>query len=152
MTITVYSLCATEFFIRYFKKRPVRLDTIDATRGTFDPYLKYMSLALAFNTTCLFIRYVRICYYDSSDHLQSNAFIRAVYRTIELSDGWTGRIIGTQVYFSASFFPLPLTCINVGYLDVLDGAMIVLAIYTLNFAHPGVLLARKPLLKSSSNA
>jgi len=38
------------------------------------------------------------------------------------------------------------------YSDVLDGAMIVLAIYTLNFAHPGVLLARKPLLKSSSNA
>lgn len=152
MTITVYSLCATEFFIRYFKKRPVRLDTGDVTRGTFDCYLKYMSLALAFNTTCLFIRYVRICYYDSSDHSQSNAFLRAVYRTIELSDGWTGRIIGTQLYFSAPCFPHPLTCIDVGYLDVLDGAMIVLAIYTLNFAHPGVLLAGKPLLKSSSDA
>lgn len=117
LTITVYTLCATEFFIRYFKKRPVRLDTGDVTHGTFDRYLKHMSLALVFNTTCL--------------------FIRAVYRTIELSDGWTGRIIGTQVYF-----------------NVLDGAMIVLAIYTLNFAHPGVLLAQagKPLMKSSSNA
>jgi hypothetical protein len=60
VTITVYSLCATEFFIRYFKKRPVRLDTGDVMRGTFDRYLKYMSLALAFNTTCLFIRYVRM--------------------------------------------------------------------------------------------
>ncbi len=28
--------------------------------------------------------------------------IRSIYRTIELSDGWTGRIISTQVYFSES--------------------------------------------------
>ena len=111
MTIILYSLCAAEFFIRYFKKRPVRLYTGDVTRGIFDRYLKCMSLALAFNTTCLFIRYVRICYYDSSDH-QSHAFLRAVYRTIELSDGWTGRIIATQVYFSASFFPLPFPSFN----------------------------------------
>lgn len=26
--------------------------------------------------------------------------IRTIYRTIELADGWTGRIIHTQVYFS----------------------------------------------------
>jgi len=50
-------------------------------------------------------------------------FIRAVYRTAELSNGWTGRIIHTQVYF-----------------NVLDGAMIVLAMYTLNIIHPGFLL------------
>jgi hypothetical protein len=47
---------------------------------------------LMFNTTCLFI-----C---------------AVYRVIELSDGWSGRIIHTQVYFSAFilciFFSLDL--------------------------------------------
>jgi hypothetical protein len=30
------------------------------------------------------------------------------------------------------------------FLDVLDGAMIVLAIYTMNFAHPGVLLHHSP--------
>ncbi|KIJ91270.1 hypothetical protein K443DRAFT_686178 [Laccaria amethystina LaAM-08-1] len=112
VTITVYSACATEFYIRYFKRRPIRLDSGDATHGLFDGRIKVMSLALAFNTTCL--------------------FIRAVYRTIELSDGWTGRIIGTQVYF-----------------NVLDGAMIVLAIYTLNFVHPGVFLAAKPALKTS---
>jgi len=51
-------------------------------------------------------------------------FIRAVYRTIELADGWNGRIISTQVYF-----------------NVLDGAMVTLAMYTLNLAHPGVLLS-----------
>jgi hypothetical protein len=26
--------------------------------------------------------------------------LRSIYRTIELSDGWNGRIIHTQVYFS----------------------------------------------------
>lgn len=50
-------------------------------------------------------------------------FIRSVYRMIELADGWVGRIITTQVYF-----------------NVLDGGMIVLAMFTLNFFHPAVLL------------
>ncbi|KAH9039416.1 RTA1-like protein [Lactarius hengduanensis] len=49
--------------------------------------------------------------------------IRSIYRTIELSDGWTGTIISTQWLFNA-----------------FDGAMIVLATFTLNFLHPGVLL------------
>ncbi|KAH9478584.1 hypothetical protein JR316_0009041 [Psilocybe cubensis] len=50
-------------------------------------------------------------------------FIRSIYRIAELADGWDGRIIQTQVYF-----------------NVLDGAMIILAIYTLNIFHPGRLL------------
>ena len=50
-------------------------------------------------------------------------FIRSIYRTIELADGWTGRIITTQVYF-----------------NVLDGAPIVFAMVTLNVFHPGWLL------------
>ncbi|KAJ7065696.1 RTA1-domain-containing protein [Mycena amicta] len=50
-------------------------------------------------------------------------FIRSVYRIIELAGGWNGRIIHTQVYF-----------------DVLDGGMIVLAIFTWNFVHPGMFL------------
>lgn len=32
--------------------------------------------------------------------LNASLATRAVYRTIELTDGWTGRIIHTQVYFS----------------------------------------------------
>ncbi|KAK0431977.1 RTA1 like protein-domain-containing protein [Armillaria borealis] len=47
-------------------------------------------------------------------------FIRAEYRVIELEDGWGGRIITTEVYF-----------------NVLDGAMITLAIYVVNVFHPG---------------
>ncbi|KAF8305131.1 hypothetical protein DL93DRAFT_2233179 [Clavulina sp. PMI_390] len=62
-----------------------------------------MSWALAFSSLCL--------------------LIRAIYRTVELSDGWNGRIIETQLYF-----------------NVLDGAMVTLAMYTLNLFHPGFLL------------
>ncbi|KAG7442279.1 uncharacterized protein BT62DRAFT_1079400 [Guyanagaster necrorhizus] len=70
-----------------------------------DKKIKYMIRALAFNTVCL--------------------IIREIYRTIELEDGWNGKIIHTQVYFNG-----------------FDGAMVILAIYTLNFAHPGRLIGR----------
>jgi len=50
-------------------------------------------------------------------------FIRSIYRLIELSNGWNGTIITTQWLF-----------------NVWDGAMIVLAMYTLNVLHPGRLL------------
>ncbi|KAK0238305.1 RTA1-like protein [Armillaria nabsnona] len=52
-------------------------------------------------------------------------FIRAEYRVIELEDGWGGRIITTEVYF-----------------NVLDGAMITLAIYVVNIFHPGRIFRR----------
>ncbi|KAF8919307.1 hypothetical protein CPB85DRAFT_1529784 [Mucidula mucida] len=68
--------------------------------GKMDTRIMNMLAALCFNILCL--------------------FIRANYRTIELSDGWNGRIINTEVYF-----------------NVLDSAIVVLAMYTLNFAHPG---------------
>ncbi|KAK0470203.1 RTA1 like protein-domain-containing protein [Desarmillaria tabescens] len=76
------------------------------TRGHLNVKLILLIAALAFSTICL--------------------FIRAVYRTIELSDGWTGRIITTQVYF-----------------NVLDGMMVVLALYTFNVFHPLLLLEDK---------
>ncbi|KAK0460205.1 uncharacterized protein EV420DRAFT_1763121 [Desarmillaria tabescens] len=70
-----------------------------------DKGLKYMIRALVFNTVCL--------------------IVRAIYRTIELADGWDGKVIHTQAYF-----------------NIFDGAMVILAIYTLNFAHPGYLIGR----------
>ncbi|KAJ7121623.1 RTA1 like protein-domain-containing protein [Mycena epipterygia] len=77
---------------------PVRETTL-----SIDPRVKLMIYALAFSTAAL--------------------FIRSIYRIIELSMGWHGPVIQTQVYF-----------------NVFDGAMVVLAIYTLNIAHPGLLL------------
>ncbi|KAJ7740490.1 RTA1-like protein [Mycena maculata] len=49
--------------------------------------------------------------------------IRSVYRIVELADGWHGKVITTEVYF-----------------NVLDGGMITLAIFTMNFCHPGIFL------------
>ena len=46
-----------------------------------------------------------------------------MYRTIELVDGWEGRIIHNELYF-----------------NVMDGAMIVASMYCLNIFHPGRLL------------
>ncbi|KAJ7323665.1 RTA1-like protein [Mycena albidolilacea] len=87
--------------IRYIRDRPVRAEELP--RRFLTPRLKTMLGALAFSTTVL--------------------VIRSIYRLIELSGGWNGRIIRTEVYF-----------------NVLDGGMVTLAIFTLNFVHPGLFL------------
>ncbi|EJT97904.1 RTA1 like protein [Dacryopinax primogenitus] len=53
-------------------------------------------------------------------------YMRSIYRTIELLDGWTGRIITTELYF-----------------NVLDAMPITLAMFTMNLLHPGWLLYGK---------
>jgi len=103
VSLIVYVICATEFFLRFFKDKPIRKALNGQPKEVVNPRMMMMIRALIFSTVCL--------------------FIRAVYRTIELADGWNGRIISTQIYF-----------------NVLDGAMVTLAIYTLNLAHPGFLL------------
>lgn len=58
--ITLYVLCAIEFYIRYAKNLPVREVKLNggdvSIRGYMDKHLLYMTIALAFSTTCLFIR------------------------------------------------------------------------------------------------
>jgi hypothetical protein len=109
LTITVYAICASEFYVRYTQDWPIKGKSLAAEDIPPPPSpamsrkISIISGALVFSTTCL--------------------FIRAVYREIELSNGWNGRIISTQVLF-----------------NVLDGAMITLALYTLNFFHPAYLL------------
>ncbi|PPR04405.1 hypothetical protein CVT26_004230 [Gymnopilus dilepis] len=107
LVIVGYSICGVEFFMRYLKRRPFRGKTNEVNEvihGKLTWNIQLMSYALVFNTFCL--------------------FIRAVYRIIELADGWEGKVIHTQVLF-----------------NVFDGTMITLAIWTTNFFHPGVLLA-----------
>ncbi|KAF8899506.1 RTA1-like protein [Gymnopilus junonius] len=111
VVIVLYSILAAEYFFRYHHDSPIGYRTANAApaengdrRGVFTFKLKAMSCALVFSTTVL--------------------FIRAVYRTIELADGWKGRIISNQLYF-----------------NVLDGAMVILAMYTMNFINPGIFLA-----------
>lgn len=53
-------------------------------------------------------------------------YIRSIYRTVELLQGWTGYLITHEVYFV-----------------VLDGVMMVLAVVVFNVFHPGWLLPEK---------
>lgn len=68
----------------------------------------------------------------------------AIYRTAELADGWDGKIIRTQVYFSMSTCNSSRSVILIDSditIDVLDAMMVTLAMYATNFFHPGRLLA-----------
>jgi len=112
VSLIIFICLATEYMIRFLTDRPFQAAASTSygsaatlvRRRPWNSKLKLAVIGLSFSSTVI--------------------FIRSVYRTIELADGWSGRIIETQVYF-----------------NVLDGAMIVLAMYTLNFFHPGFLLS-----------
>ena len=61
-----------------------------------------MTCGLVFITLVLFIRYGSSLpfFFGNFDWLSTRS---AIYRSIELVDGWNGRIIATEVYFSAYF-------------------------------------------------
>ncbi|KAF4617560.1 hypothetical protein D9613_006420 [Agrocybe pediades] len=128
LIIILFSLFALEYFYRYSRDVPVSKEVeigskiLDSDshsttniagryRGVITLRQKVMAYSLVFTTTLL--------------------FIRAVYRLVELSDGWHGRIIEDQLLF-----------------NVLDATMIVLAMYTVVFIHPGYFLAEQPQLES----
>ena len=64
--------------------------------------MKIVIGGLTFATLCLFIRCVAIPY-GAIVRLLTRKLFSAVYRTIELADGWNGRVIETEVYFSALY-------------------------------------------------
>ena len=105
IAITAYMFLAIEFIYRYLNDKPFQRPDNDPPTGNYflDKKMKMMLLGTSFSSLAI--------------------YVRSVYRTIELTDGWNGRIITTEIYF-----------------NVMDGAMIVLAIYCLNFFHPGPLL------------
>ncbi|EKM61073.1 uncharacterized protein PHACADRAFT_247431 [Phanerochaete carnosa HHB-10118-sp] len=118
VAMLVFSVLAAGYFYRFIKDRPVRgkgfdpgyRDSIATTVNgprSWDRRLKLMTLGLCISTLFL--------------------IIRAIYRTIELGDGWNGKVLRTQVYFS-----------------VFDAAMVVVATYALNIFNPGVLLYSQP--------
>lgn len=71
----------------------------------------------------------------------------SVYRVAELGDGWTGKILRTQVYFSKYTVVCTtwLLLSGVNFVGLFDGGMIVVAIFALNIFHPGFLLRLKTL-------
>ncbi|KAI0724598.1 RTA1 like protein-domain-containing protein [Cerioporus squamosus] len=116
VSLTVFCMLATEYCIRYQKDTPWKSTALlgnsssetiasgDWMRQPLSEEIRLLVLGLFFEALFL--------------------YIRAIYRTIELADGFSGRIIQTQVYF-----------------NVLDGAMVVLAMYTLSILHPARLLS-----------
>ncbi|KAI0069078.1 hypothetical protein BV25DRAFT_91451 [Artomyces pyxidatus] len=104
VSIVTCSALESQFLTRYIMDKPVYHTDLFAKRShATDTSLKLLLLGISFMTVCI--------------------FIRSVYRTVELSDGWYGKFDRTEVYFS-----------------VLDAAMIILAMFTLNVLHPGFLL------------
>ncbi|KAI0741783.1 RTA1-domain-containing protein [Daedaleopsis nitida] len=102
-----YLFLAAEFLLRYHYDKPFSRAGVASSRKrcTLDRGVKFMIGGLALDALWI--------------------LIRSVYRTVELADGWLGRIIATETYF-----------------NVLDGLMIVFAMFTLNVFHPGFLLGK----------
>ena len=110
--ITVYMILAIEFVFRYLTDKPFQRPNNEPPTGNYfmDQKMKTMLSGIAFSSLAI--------------------YVRSVYRTIELIDGWEGRIITTELYF-----------------NTMDGAMILLAMYCLNFFHPGRLLGPSTSIK-----
>ena len=93
-SITIFVACGADFMRRVLRKR-----LLQSITGSIVPLLAATVLSV-------------VCIY-----------IRSIYRTIELSQGWSGYLITHQRYFIA-----------------LDGTMMVIAVGIFNVFHPGWLL------------
>ncbi|KAG2139842.1 RTA1 like protein-domain-containing protein [Suillus bovinus] len=107
--IVLYVALASETLLRLRYDMPFRYveqpRMLEKGQRAVSKKLRLMIYGMAFCTLCI--------------------FIRSVYRTIELANGWNGPVISTERYF-----------------DWLDGGMVTLAIYTLNFFHPGIFVKK----------
>lgn len=103
-------LLASEYFFRFLTDRPFRgLPNNNSVATLYNKHLwtlklKLFSAAMGFSCLTLFIRWVASAL-SMEPIMSAYLLLSAIYRVIELADGWNGRIIATQVYFSTS--PLP---------------------------------------------
>ncbi|KAJ6083081.1 hypothetical protein N7467_007216 [Penicillium canescens] len=93
-SITIFVFCAADFVRRTMRRR-----LLQSLTGSVIPLFAAMVLSI-------------VCVY-----------IRSIYRTIELSQGWSGYLITHESYFIA-----------------LDGAMMIVSVAVFNVLHPGWLL------------
>ncbi|CRL17754.1 RTA1 like protein [Penicillium camemberti] len=93
-SITIFVVCAVDFIRRTMRKR-----LLQSVNGSVIPLFAAMILSI-------------VCIY-----------IRSIYRTIELVQGWDGYLITHESYFVA-----------------LDGAMMVVSVAVFNVLHPGWML------------
>ncbi|CAI7580593.1 unnamed protein product [Penicillium glandicola] len=94
VSITIFVVCAVDFIRRTVRKR-----LLQSVTGSVMPLFAAMILSI-------------VCIY-----------IRSIYRTIELSQGWDGYLITHESYFVA-----------------LDGVMMVISVGVFNLLHPGWML------------
>ncbi|KAF9041120.1 RTA1-domain-containing protein [Hymenopellis radicata] len=117
VVMTLFLFLAAEFFYRFFTESPIEgraLVTVDTVASHVTLTSSGYRLSSKTRLMLVALFFCTACLY-----------IRAIYRTIELAGGWDGAIIKTEKWF-----------------NIFDGAMVVLAFYTMNFAHPGRLLGR----------
>ncbi|KAE8382569.1 RTA1 like protein-domain-containing protein [Aspergillus bertholletiae] len=93
-SITVFVVCAADFVRRVIRRR-----LLQNMSGSIAP----LFAAMVFSVLCI--------------------YVRSIYRTIELSQGWSGYLITRERYFIA-----------------LDGAMMVASVVVFNIFHPGWLM------------
>ncbi|TFY80943.1 hypothetical protein EWM64_g3065 [Hericium alpestre] len=107
IAIIVYVSLAAEFIFRVLRDRPLgrsRSSGAQFSKPTeIEGPIKLMIYGLMFMSGCI--------------------FLRSIYRTIELINGFTGIIITTQIYFI-----------------LFDATLIAFALYALHYFHPGRLL------------
>ncbi|THU85440.1 RTA1-domain-containing protein [Dendrothele bispora CBS 962.96] len=103
--ITCFSVLACDFWRRYSRDKPLRSlkDSDETPRGFMGRKLQLLLYALITNTSVL--------------------YIRAIYRTAELADGFQGKIITTEWLFI-----------------VFDALMVFLAMFIYNIFHVGRLM------------
>ncbi|KAI0825087.1 RTA1 like protein [Trametes gibbosa] len=119
ISLSVFCVLVGEYLVRRFKDRPLRkpstMNDTDSIRTLVDEAwrpvgrpMRLLAIGLCIEATSL--------------------YIRGIYRTIELADGWNGQVIRTQSLFV-----------------VFDGVMVFLTMFTLNVFHPGRLLKESGL-------
>ncbi|KAL4820884.1 RTA1 like protein-domain-containing protein [Aspergillus spinulosporus] len=102
-SITVFVLCAADFVRRTLARRLLQ---------NYSKTIMPLLAAMVFSVLCI--------------------YVRSIYRTIELLEGWSGYLITTERFFIA-----------------LDGAMMVLAVAVFNLIHPGWFLPKSGQGKGS---
>ena len=98
--VCIYLLLAVEFLLRYAYDRPVRRS--NAARPPVSRGIKLMVLGLGIDGLFILIRSIYRVIVSAQSRL-ANLFAHFFLSLQELNDGWSGRIISTQVYFSRAF-------------------------------------------------
>lgn len=108
VAIVCYTTLAVEFLTRYVKDVPLHFSaSAREPRVKTTGRMKLMLFGMAAMTVFIFIRYVHpppppFSFLHRLAHPRARG--RSIYRTIELSDGFNGKVAETQWLFSALLF------------------------------------------------